>query len=367
MKTKKGKKGLLIAGIVVASLLATMSLGLAIVWKQPLAPRLSTPVPHQPSPDSSSGVQSATATNEATGEGAAISLPTEQSEPLCNGPQVMTILAIGSDYRGAGGDYLYGLADVIRVVRVDFTQPAITMINIPRDLWVKIPGLEHKNIDHGKINQAYFFGTPGMGYYDGSAGGAGLLAETLYENFDVFPDHYMVVSMTAFVRLVDEVGGIDVTLTQAVDGNINSPAGENDNLGYYDIGTHHFNGETALKFSRIRYGYPELQRIENQTILLKALYSKMLSKEILPNLIDIFTAFQGKSILTDLSIADVTNLICVAQSINFDKIRSGTLPADTFTADIIFSPIQNAETFVYMPDIEKEKAIFKQFMEGTWP
>ena len=45
--------------------------------------------------------------------------PNESSKPLCGGPAVMTLLVVGSDERG--NDYLYGLADSIRIVRIDFT------------------------------------------------------------------------------------------------------------------------------------------------------------------------------------------------------------------------------------------------------
>ncbi|HUH97420.1 MAG TPA: hypothetical protein VLZ89_08690, partial [Anaerolineales bacterium] len=57
--------------------------------------------------------------------------------PLCGGPRVMSILLIGSDTRGTS--YTYGLADVTRLVRVDFVKPSVTMLDFPRDLWVKIP------------------------------------------------------------------------------------------------------------------------------------------------------------------------------------------------------------------------------------
>jgi anionic cell wall polymer biosynthesis LytR-Cps2A-Psr (LCP) family protein len=74
----------------------------------------------------------------------------------------MTVLALGID---GSFDYRYGISDVIRVVRVDFVTPKVTVLSLPRDLWVEIPEIENSyNITHGKLNQAYFYGTPGMGY-----------------------------------------------------------------------------------------------------------------------------------------------------------------------------------------------------------
>jgi hypothetical protein len=77
--------------------------------------------------------------------------PTATRQPLCNGPATMTILAIGSDERSTG--YLYGLADSIHIVRIDFTVPNIMVIDFPRDLWVEIPEIsDYYGITHGKLN-----------------------------------------------------------------------------------------------------------------------------------------------------------------------------------------------------------------------
>src|SRR6266498_2106690 len=66
----------------------------------------------------------------------------------------MTVLGIGTDVRP--GEHRYGLADVIRAVRVDFRQQRVTALEFPRDLWVKIPGIEHNlKTDHQKLNTAY--------------------------------------------------------------------------------------------------------------------------------------------------------------------------------------------------------------------
>ncbi len=62
-----------------------------------------------------------------------------QSVGLCGAPPVMNILAIGTDARG--DNYTYGLADVIRLVRVDFANPGVTVLEIPRDLWGEFPDI----------------------------------------------------------------------------------------------------------------------------------------------------------------------------------------------------------------------------------
>ena len=79
-----------------------------------------------------------------------------ENTPLCGGPITMSILAVGSDTRATG--YLYGLADVIRLVRVDFVNGRVSILEVPRDLWVQIPEIaDHYNISQGKLNQAYLY------------------------------------------------------------------------------------------------------------------------------------------------------------------------------------------------------------------
>ena len=115
---------------------------------------------------------------------------TATPKPLCGGPPVMNILAVGSDARG--DHYLYGLADIIRLVRVDFVNAQVGILEVPRDLWVDIPEIsDHYGITQGKLNQAYLYGNKGLGYYDDADQGPGLLARTLNLNFGARPDHYL--------------------------------------------------------------------------------------------------------------------------------------------------------------------------------
>ncbi len=286
------------------------------------------------------------------------------AEPaICDGPKTMLILAVGIDYQSKGNDYLYGLGDVIRIVRIDFTKPSVSILAVPRDLRVYIPGLENRGIDYGKINQSYFFGTPGMGYYQGKAGGAGLMADTLYYNFGLYPDHYGVISMHSLEKLINAVGGIDVTLEKAVDGNVNG----SDN-GFYSIGTHHFDGATAVLFSRIREGYSDLDRIDNQSVVLNALYTKMMSEEVRPRLLQILADFiLSNQVLTDFSPADLPMFMCLAQQIERKDIQFVTLPSDTFKAETLLDSNGKDYVFYFIPDLEKINQVFHNFTEGIWP
>ncbi|UCF27336.1 MAG: LCP family protein [Chloroflexota bacterium] len=288
-----------------------------------------------------------------------IPVPTTAPEPLCGGPPAMTVLALGID---GADNYLYGLSDVIRVVRVDFVAPKVTVLDLPRDLWVEIPEIEEAyGITHGKLNQAYFYGTPGMGYYEGPGQGAGLLARTLDLNFGLPVDHYGAVNMLTFVRLVDAVGGIDIYLPTDMDG---TPVDDKtEDMGYFYAGQQHFNGDQALRFSRIRKRYNVFTRTSNQNMVLCALKEKITSPAVVPRIPQIIAAFQD-SILTDLSPEQLTQLACLAPKLTSENLVFTSISEDLLTPGRVYSPQQKAETFIWEADYDVIRDIINQFLAG---
>ncbi|MBE0685494.1 MAG: LCP family protein, partial [Anaerolineaceae bacterium] len=123
------------------------------------------------------------------------------SKSVCSAESNITFLLVGIDYRG--DDYLYGLADVIRLAEVDFDNQIINMVALPRDLLVEIPAERFKVPGPYKINQAYFFGTPGMQNYFGEGAGPEALNEVIEYNFGVSADHYLVFNFQVFADFVD--------------------------------------------------------------------------------------------------------------------------------------------------------------------
>jgi LCP family protein required for cell wall assembly len=284
------------------------------------------------------------------------------SATLCGGPKVMTVLLIGSDERSE--DYLYGLADSIRIVRVDFTIPTITTLDIPRDLWVEIPGIsDHYGVTHGKLNQAYFFGNPGMGYYDGQGEGPGLLAQTLEQNFGVAVDHYLAVDMKTFVRMVDTLDGIDVYLDSAIDLNQNH---DGENPAYVLVaGAHHLDGQMALRLAMNRY--PTIfQRADNQNIVLKAIEAKLLSPAMLPRLPELIAQFT-RSVQTDLSPSDINKLVCLSQEVSKDAIKMQAFPSEMFTGSHVYDPYRQVNTYIMEADFNLMRTDFADFIAGNWP
>jgi LCP family protein required for cell wall assembly len=213
----------------------------------------------------------------------------------------------------ASEGYMYGLADAVRVVRVDFQTQSVSILSLPRDMWVRIPGIADHGVREGKLNQAYFYGTQGMGYYDGSGYGSGLLALTLQENFGLQVDHYVAVNLYAFRDIVDAMGGVDVYLPSPV---YIKRYGEP--KLYKKAGYRHLSGKEAEKVVRARIGIGDFGRIQNQTVVLKAVAAKMLSPANVKHLPTIVKSLIQET-QTDLSPSEISKLICLAEKVDPDK------------------------------------------------
>jgi LCP family protein required for cell wall assembly len=332
-----------------------LGLQLASRWSAARGPSLVLNLPT----DTSSGPP-ATApvaeSPEATGAPAVSNTGTATAELAA--PDTLIILAVGAD-NSAG--YIRGLADVTRVVRIDFANAKVTMLAFPRDLWVSIPGIEdHYGLNQGKLNQSYFYGNL---YAEPGGAGPGLLARTLYQNYGMPIDNYVAVNMTTFTKIVDALGGIDIYLPRDVDGTT-SPTP----LPYFNAGWNHFNGAQALAYSRIRKIDTELDRIDRQTEVICALRAKVTSAEVLPKIPAIVQSFLG-NVLTDLSPEQIGRLIAVAPSIGTKNIFSASVPREMLSEGSEPVPLATppVHTFVWHADEESIRGLVRQFLEGTFP
>ena len=283
------------------------------------------------------------------------------ARPVCGNVPVLTVLAVGIDYEPGG--YVYGLADVIRIVRIDFTTHKVSVLTLDRAIWVEIPGISaHYGITHGLLNQAYFYGVPAMGYYSGSAGGAGLLADTLQKNFGLNVDNYMVVNFEAFVKIVDTLGGIDVNLPTAVDGNVSGY-----NLGFFNAGINHLSGAQALNLARIREGYSTLIRDSNQDQIIKAIYQKVTSPAIIPKIPSLLQTLLGAG-LTDLSPAQIQNMICLVQKMNgSNDLTLRAIPDNQYVYAWIYDQDMHQDVNIWKIDFAVFRSYIADFMQGQWP
>jgi len=338
-------------------------------WQTPLGPRLQTyptvtpfGLPATWTPDAD-----ATATRLASSNFVPITnaspLPTiTPNIGMCGAPPAMNILVIGADQRSES--YKYGLADAIRLVRVNFVNPQVTVLEIPRDLWVEIPDIADNlnGQDHEKLNQAYLYGNKGFGYTDDLTQGPGLLSRTLNLNFGVQVDNYAAVNMKTFVNIVNAVSGIDVDLPRTVDGRT---ADDKSRRLVFPEGKHHLDGDRALTLARIRIS-GVFNRAENQDRVLCALRDKLTSPKVITKIPDLIRSFRD-SVQTDLSPAQLGQLACIGTQIRPENIRFAVFPEELFRQTRIYDPVFKKRVFVWDADYDIMRDYIAQFQAGAWP
>ncbi len=159
-------------------------------------------------------------------------------------------LVVGSD-AWPGQNLHKTRTDSLHVVAVDPATRSGTMVGIPRDTYVNIPGK-----GEARINTAI------------ASGGPQLMMETVRQFTGLPVEYYALTGFQGFSEIVDDLGGVDVYVPRNMSDKY---SGSNFAAGY-----HHFNGEQALAFCRDRHtGYGDFTRSENQGRLILATLAKM--------------------------------------------------------------------------------------------
>jgi LCP family protein required for cell wall assembly len=266
----------------------------------------------------------------------------------------MTVLAIGTDVRP--GEHRYGLTDVMRAVRVDFRAQRVTALEFPRDLWVRIPEIEHNlKTDHQKLNTAYAYGQPDYG--------PSLLAHTLDLNFGLSVDHYIVANMNVFAEVVDALGGLDVTLPEGgIDGRTST---DRSARLVFPGGPQHLNGEQALTLARLR-NVSVFERAENQNLVMCALRKKVESPETLLRVPGIINSFL-KNVQTDLTPEQISQLACLGTQMPRGNIIFTSFPLRLFKSAKVYDPVLDLDVFIWDANFDVLRSYVSKFEEGSWP
>jgi LCP family protein required for cell wall assembly len=237
--------------------------------------------------------------------------PVPTPVPMIDMPaDTINVLLLGTDARP--GETL-GRTDTIIVVSINRARHSVSMLSIPRDLWVYIPGINR----YDRINTADIWGSR---YKLG--GRVDLLAETLRYNLGIPVNYYAIVNFSGVRNIVDRVGGIDV-LAQCPLYDIfpDLPPEANDIItdtaqlstvptGTIDIpspGLYTLDGQHALWYARSRKTTSDFDRSHRQQNVLRAVWAKIKAQGLvtqLPNLWNEVTSL----VTTDLSLNDVIYL-----------------------------------------------------------
>jgi LCP family protein required for cell wall assembly len=233
----------------------------------------------------------------------------------------------------AGSDVSGHRSDTIMILHMGSGGKPI-LISVPRDSYVDIPGY-----GGNKINAAY------------DLGGARLLARTVQDATGLRIDHYMEIGFGGFVSVVNAVGGVRMCLKFPLH---DAASGVNLRRGCQTL-----DGVQALAYVRDRHNFAsqDLQREQDQRLLLKALLSKLTSTGTLLNPFASIPAATGAA--STLSVSNGTSLTQLA-SLAF-ALRN----PETTTMPIANSNFESSAGDAVLWDSSQVKTLVSDLNDGT--
>lgn len=239
-------------------------------------------------------------------------MPTSTPPGICNQTGRMVILVVADDE--GNWVYPYG-ADVIRLVGIDFDKKNAIIYSIPRDLRLTTSSLNKYGIQDYPLGPSFSLVQQREGLNkDAAISAINTLAQIIYDNFGISPDHYLVLNHSVFRKTVDSIGGIKVTVLNTISDSL---------LGLYlNQGEQTLNGLSVEKYMRYLKGHStadEWGRFSRQNEVLKSLHALISSDEIVSKAPAII-ADSSNLMTTDISIELFLDLICTARKIPSEGI-----------------------------------------------
>jgi LCP family protein required for cell wall assembly len=215
------------------------------------------------------------------------------------------VLVVGSDARpGESG----GRGDALHLIGVNPAQARATILNIPRDTYVVVPG-------HGrtKINDAF------------AAGGPALQGRVVGDLVGVTVSFVVSTDFAGFTGMVDELGGVDVNVPFAMNEPLSGAR--------FAAGMNHMDGPNALAFSRNRH-IPDgdIRRSEHQGMLILAALAKLHADTSATATIKHLAVLLRHARLDGVGLTDAFRLGRIALSLDPSSVRSVTMPSTIGTA-----------------------------------
>jgi len=287
------------------------------------------------------------------------STPTTSPVPdTFNQGRAQTILLMGY----GGGKHEGGLlTDTIMLVIIDPPTHTVTLLSLPRDLWVQLPISGDKS-SGWKINAAYAIGSDDRGYrykpveYTGPAGGGQLAKYAVNEVTGVTVDKFVTLNFSGFKRSIDVLGGVEVNVEKTFDdylypieGKESDPCGKSElelksyatmaataseqAFGcryehlHFDKGMTHMDGETALKYVRSRHSAQDgsdFGRAARQRNLVLAVKDKVFRLDFFPKIIP-FASSLSDDLKTDYDLAGMQEFLRFKGELQGYRITSAAL------------------------------------------
>lgn len=257
----------------------------------------------------------------------------------------LNILFLG--YGGGAHDGKF-LTDTMMLGSFDFSKNTVSLVSVPRDLWIEIPTRGYDGYS-GKINSAYSVGLDQKNYpyklpqFSGPEGGGNMSKYVVSQAFGIPVDYFVSIDFEGFKNVVDTLGGVQINVENSftdymfpssqknADGPICSASGPNAETSacryrqlHFDKGLQYMDGERALEYVRSRHALgPEgsdFARSKRQQNLIAAIQEKALSWNVASKIFELLDDIQGH-FQTDLSIAEIKDLVDYAKNIDLSSAK----------------------------------------------
>jgi len=287
--------------------------------------------------------------------------PENQSQPVTgptpppwDGAERVSVLVMGLDYRDWTSGEGPPRTDTMILFTVDPINRTAGILSIPRDLWVNIPGF-----DYGRINTAFQLGEA----YKLPGGGPQLAAETVEKLLGVPVNYYAQVDFGAFVRFIDEIGGVEVDIEETIKID---PLGDN-NSKKLKPGRYNLPGDLALAYVRARKTEGgDFDRAQRQQQVIMNIRDRILEYELLPILIKkapiLYNELES-GIHTNMNLDESIKLAWLAIQIPKENIKQGAIGAD----QIAFAKSPDGTQDVLKPLTEKIRTLRDEIFTETDP
>ncbi|HEY0815770.1 MAG TPA: LCP family protein [Pseudonocardia sp.] len=259
----------------------------------------------------------------------------------------LTFLLVGTDSRSTDPTTGSGAAapafvpgaqrsDVVMLAQFSPDRRTASVVSIPRDSWVAIPGR-----GMSKVNAAY------------SVGGAALLVETVEQLTKVRVDHFAVIDFAGFRSVVDAIGGVDVAVAAPT-----SSAGVQ-----FHQGVNHLDGDGALVYVRQRDDLPggDLAREARQQNVLRAVLDRISATDLLAHPLELYAFLDAitRSISLD---ATLTNAALRSMVLDLRHLRPGGV---VFVSTPVLGPAFEGAQSVVLLDGARDAELWAALRGGS--
>ncbi len=271
-----------------------------------------------------------------------------------DGASPVTILFMGIDAGESNTADRSGPSktDSMILFKIDPLTKSIGILNIPRDLWVNIPGF-----DYYKINMAYFLGEsaqlPG--------GGPGLAMKTVEQFLGIPINYFAQIDFAAFEKFIDEIGGVEVDVPNEI---VVDPVGKH-NTVTLKPGKQMLTGPVALAYARARHtDGGDFDRAMRQQQVIMAIRSQILDPGRFPQLVGnastIYNDIAG-GIHTNMAFNQAMQLAWLAASVPEENIHRGVIsPPD----DVLLAKSPDGSQDILKPISDKIRELRDQVFGG---